>query len=316
MLTLRQIEVIRAIVLAGTVKGAADLLAVSAPGISRVMKHTEGQLGIRLFSRAHGRFVPTTEAQGIFAQINDVFARVENLQYAIAALKRGASSVFSFASVPSIAQHILPPAVRRLRASFPELQMNINILKIEEAIDYLLLRKGEMVAMSFKVDHPGLGSLPLATGRLMALLPQGHALAATPEVALADLAREPLIGIDPADPYGRILAAPFAEAGLRYDLAIQARFGQTIEALVAQGLGVAVIDEFSVAGPLPVGLAVRPLAHPTSFRTFVVVSAETARSIFADRLIELLRAEMRAVVAHRVPPQGPQEQGHGAGRQG
>ena len=166
MLTLRQIEVIRAIVLAGTVKGAADLLAVSAPGISRVMKHTEGQLGIRLFSRAHGRFVPTTEAQGIFAQINDVFARVENLQYAIAALKRGASSVFSFASVPSIAQHILPPAVRRLRASFPELQMNINILKIEEAIDYLLLRKGEMVAMSFKVDHPGLVSLPLATGRL------------------------------------------------------------------------------------------------------------------------------------------------------
>ena len=49
----------------------------------------------------------------------------------------------------------------------------------------------------------------------------------------------------------------------------------------------------AVAGALPAGLAVRPLAHPTSFRTFVVVSAETARAIFAARLIDLLRAEMR-----------------------
>ena len=43
MLTLRQIEVIRAITVAGTVKGAADLLGVSAPGVSRVMKHAEAQ---------------------------------------------------------------------------------------------------------------------------------------------------------------------------------------------------------------------------------------------------------------------------------
>jgi DNA-binding transcriptional LysR family regulator len=41
MLTLRQIEVIRAIMVAGTVGGAARLLNVSSPGISRVMKHAE-----------------------------------------------------------------------------------------------------------------------------------------------------------------------------------------------------------------------------------------------------------------------------------
>jgi hypothetical protein len=37
MLTLRQIEVVRAIMIAGTVNGAAQLLNVSAPGISRTM---------------------------------------------------------------------------------------------------------------------------------------------------------------------------------------------------------------------------------------------------------------------------------------
>ena len=123
MLTLRQIEVIRAILITGPVKGAADLLGVSAPGISRVMKHTETQLGLRLFSRAHGRFAPTEEARHIFTQINEVFAKVENLQHSIDMLKRGESRVFAFASVPSIAQRMLPNAVSRLQARFPDLRM-------------------------------------------------------------------------------------------------------------------------------------------------------------------------------------------------
>ena len=294
MLTLRQIEVIRAITIAGTVKGAAELLGVSAPGISRVMKHTEAQLGIRLFSRVHGHFSPTNEARIIFDQINGVFDRVEKLQQSIDAMKRGATAHFSFGSVPSIARHMVPLAVGRLRATFPDLEMSIDILKIEEVVDYLLLKRGEVVAMSYKIDHPGLMSHPLTSGRLVALLPETHPLAARDQVNLADLAVERLIGINPEDPYGRILAGPFLAAGLPFNLSIRARFGQTVIALVGQGLGVAVIDEFSVSGPMPAGIAVRPIAETTSFRTYAVVNADTPRSAHTDVFISALRAAMQA----------------------
>ena len=293
MLTLRQIEVIRAITIAGTVKGAAELLGVSAPGLSRLMKHTESQLGMRLFSRTHGHFAPTDEARGIFDQINEVYSRVEKLQQSIDAMKRGASTVFSFGSVPSIASHVLPVAVSRLRAEFPDMEMAIDILKIEEAVDYLLLKRGEVVAMSYKIDHPGLMSHPLASGRLVAVVPADHPLAAKAEVTLAELAAEKLIGIEPADPYGKILADPFQAAGVPHRLSIRARFGQTVIALVGQGLGVAVIDEFSVAGPVPHGIAVRQIAEPTTFRTYAVVNADMPRSNYADAFIVALRAAMR-----------------------
>src|SRR5260221_13305357 len=49
MMTLRQIEVIRAVMVTGTIGGAAKLLNVSAPGISRLVKYTEKSLGIRFF---------------------------------------------------------------------------------------------------------------------------------------------------------------------------------------------------------------------------------------------------------------------------
>jgi len=302
MLTLRQIGVIRAIMVAGTINGAAELLNVSAPGVSRVMKHAESQLGIRLFTRRRGRFIPTREAKSVFSQLNEVFHKVADLQYAVDRLKQGETAVFAFASVPSIAQFILPRAVRRLRQEFPEQRININILKIEEAIDYLLLKEGEVVAMSYKLDHPGLISHPLAVGSLVAIVPEEHELTEPGSVSLAELTRYPLIGIAPADPYGSIMAAAFEEAGLALDLSIQARFAHTVHALVRQGLGVVLIDEFSVCGGAMPGIVRRPIIEPTQFRTYAVVNADEPLSIFAERLIDGLRSEMRQAVQHRSQP--------------
>ena len=79
MLTLRQIEVIRAVMVAGSIAGAAKLLGVSAPGLSRLMKYTERSLGLRLFDRRQGRFVPSEEAKDIFKQVNIIFAQVGGL---------------------------------------------------------------------------------------------------------------------------------------------------------------------------------------------------------------------------------------------
>lgn len=299
MLTLRQIEVIRAIMVAGTVNGAAQLLNVSAPGVSRVMKHAENVLGMRLFSRRHGRFIPTAEAKGIVDQVNDIYRKVENLQFSIDSLKRGAASVFSFASVPSIAQFVMPRAVQRLSRKYPDLVMNIDILKIEEAIDYLLFRRGELVAMSYRLDHPGMIFHPLAKGELVAIVAEEHPLAARSEVSVAELARFPLIGIDAGDPYGNIIARAFTGNGQPFELSIKARFAYTVLSLVRQNLGIAVIDEFSVAAPTVQGIVRLPIVEPTEIHAYAAVNADVPESLFADDTIRILREEMQAAVRHR-----------------
>jgi len=176
MLTLRQIEVIRAIMITGSVGGAARLLNVSSPGISRVMKHAEGLLGIKLFSRKGGRYTPTREASDIFTQINNVYDKVEDLGFVIRRLKSGADLELRVGSVPSISNVMVPRAIADVRRKFPNLLIDVDILKIEEAIDYLLLGKGEVVAVSHKLEHPMLTFEPLAQGRLKCIVPQGHPL--------------------------------------------------------------------------------------------------------------------------------------------
>jgi DNA-binding transcriptional LysR family regulator len=292
MLTLRQIEVIRAIMVTGSVGGAARLLNVSSPGISRVMKHAEGMLGLKLFSRKAGRYTPTSEANDIFSQINGVYERVEDLQFLIKRLKRGADAELKIGSVPSISNVMVPRAIADVRRRYPNLLIDIDILKIEEAINYLLLGKGEMVAVSHKAEHPMLTFEPLAKGRLKCIVPLGHPLAKREPVTADQIVRYPLIGIDPNDPYGRIMAGIFSNHALSYEVTIRARFGSTVCALVTQGLGVAIIDEFTLAADNWPNLRALEIVEATAFQTYIAYRKDTTLSSYCEHFIAALRDHM------------------------
>ena len=99
-LTLRQVEVIRAVMMTGSIAGAAEYLNVSAPGISRLVKHAEESLRVRLFERKGGVFLPAPEARAVFDQINEVYGKIEGLETAIGNLNSGKSGALAFGSVP------------------------------------------------------------------------------------------------------------------------------------------------------------------------------------------------------------------------
>jgi DNA-binding transcriptional LysR family regulator len=87
--------------------------------------------------------------------------------------------------------------------------------------------KGEVVAVSHKLEHPMLTLEPLAPGRLRCIVPQSHPLARRERVSADEIVQYPLIGIDPNDPYGRIMAGIFSSHALSYEVTIRARFGST-----------------------------------------------------------------------------------------
>lgn len=297
MLTLRQIEVIRAIMVTGTVGGAARLLNVSSPGISRVMKHAETLIGVKLFNRRGGRYSPTREANAIFNQINGVYDKVEDLQFVISRIKRGASIELKIASVPSIANVMVPRAIADVRKAYPNLLIECDILKIEDAVDYLLLGKGELVAMSSQIEHPMLSCAALARGRLKCIVPEDHPLARRSRVTAGEIVKYPLIGVDPNDPYGRIMAGVFASHALHYEVTIRARFGSTVCALVTYGLGIAIIDEFTLAADNWPRVRVLDIVEPTVFQTYVVHRKDAAPSAYGALFVDALRGHMEALVS-------------------
>ena len=301
MLTLRQIEVIRAIMVTGSIVGAARLLNVSQPGLSRLMKYTEDSLGVRLFDRRAGRYVPTSQARNIFNLLDTVHQKMDDLQAAVAGLGRGESQELCIASVPSIANVMVPRAIAKSRRRYPELSLDVNILKIEEAIDYLLVGRGELVAISSRFDHPIVEFEPLATGRLVGIVANDSPLAGRKLITPQEMAEHPLIGINPKDPYGAIMAGMFTNNKLDYQMNVKARFGTTVCSLVAEGLGIAIIDEFTVAHGVVRGVTSIEIDADSEFHTYIAYRKDLPLSVYAEFFRNTLRAEMAAVSSLEKP---------------
>ena len=285
--------------ISGSLTGAARLLNVSQPGVSRTMKHLELVLGVTLFVRQGGRFIPAPEAHEVFVQLHDISKKLENLQFSMHQLERGRDVELAIGSVPSIANCMVPRAISGLRQRFPDIVLNIELLKIEEAIDYLLLGRGELVCMSHLFEHPSITFKPLATGRLVCLVDRTHPLASREQVSAYDIAQYALIGIDPSDPYGAILAQVFDGTKVDYKISIRARFGTTVISLVKQNLGVAVLDSFTVADLRPEndGVVIVPIENDPVFYTYVAMRNDRKPSSFAERFVEILRETMNSDAA-------------------
>jgi DNA-binding transcriptional LysR family regulator len=74
---------------------------------------------------------------------------------------------------------------------------------------------------------------------------------------------------------------------------------------VKAGLGIAVIDQFTVAhGGYP-GVEVIRIVEPTRFDTYVAVKRGAPLSLHIEHFIDCLRTEMRAVGSHKIAAAKP-----------
>lgn len=63
----------RAVMEAGTITAAGDLLGRSQPAVSRMLDRLEYELGLRLFERRKGRIIPTAEAHLLLDEVDQAF---------------------------------------------------------------------------------------------------------------------------------------------------------------------------------------------------------------------------------------------------
>ena len=112
-LNLRQIEVFRAVMTTGSISGAAKLLFVSQPAVSRLLSHTEQRLGFALFERIKGRLYPTPESRQLFREVETVYAGVRRVGELASELSERRSGILHLVSSPSIGHMLVSLTISR-----------------------------------------------------------------------------------------------------------------------------------------------------------------------------------------------------------
>lgn len=289
MLTLRQIETFRAIMIAKTISAAAQMLGTSQPGLSRMLGHMEDKLHFRLFDRTRGRLVPTHEARVLFEEIEHVYKGFEDLSHIIRRLAKGDDRTFRVGASPSLGHSVVPQMLARLTANYPGLTIQFDILSVEQAPDYLALQRGDYALTMFPIDHPNVLSSRIGTGRMVCAVPSGHPLAARERVRVADIAGERLQSFRPATPHGRVISEMFAKAGEELEIATYVRFAETAVAFVANGMGIALVDSFTAMQAHAETVRFLEFDDPGTLPVYINRNLESPRAIIGETFEEIAR---------------------------
>jgi DNA-binding transcriptional LysR family regulator len=286
---LRHIEVFHAVMQAGTVSGAAQVLHISQPAVTKVLQHAEAQLGITLFQRTRGKFVPTPEAQRLFVEVDRLHGDLVAIRRLAASLKSGQAQSVRLAATPALGMTVVPAAMARWHRALPGARCALFTHHTRELVSALLLGEADMALSMQDPRHPGIGSEILASAPMAALVPMRSPLARrSGPLQVTELPPE-MIGLDADDPLGnRVLAACEAADHLP-QMRITVQTYQLARALAEAGLGVTVVDPFTAASADRQQVRVRPLDPPLPVSLHLLWAASAPLSQAARRLVVDLR---------------------------
>lgn len=244
-MTLRQLELLRALIRHRTTVAAAQDLGLTQPAVSNALRAVEQQLGFALFHRVNNRLFPTDEALSLHADGEAIFALHARLQGRVQELQRGTSGRLSIVATPPLAYSLIPTALRRFLAARPDTRVFLDVRRYEGVTEAVLTRVADLgFALGF-ARQPGIGHQVIHQGEMVCALPPGHRLAGLVTIAPQDLIGTPMIGLERGTRLGDAVRARFEQAQVAYAPAVEVRYCNTACVLAAAGVGAAVVDPFS-----------------------------------------------------------------------
>lgn len=300
-MTLRHMEVFRAIMLTGSVSGAARMLFVSQSVVSRMLAHLESRIGFALFERKGGALRPTQNAHVLFKDVTEVFSLAERMDVLIDKMGLPCSDRVAFCASPSLGLSVVPAAVGRFRRLDPNVHFTIKTSLVSEMPSELLGKTADFCLSIWPIEHPNLKCTPLFDGRLMLVVPRGHPLSTRPKVVVRDLQDMPLISFMNGMPVSGLIRESLQRKGLQLDPIVEVTRSEVACALVRREVGVALVYSFSVDENLWGDLVVKEIDIDIPVLTYLITSNFSSLSPHATRFVEILCEEAVALGYARSP---------------
>ncbi|WP_367372091.1 LysR family transcriptional regulator [Pseudomonas lini] len=290
-ISIRHIEVFRAIMQAGSVTGAARLLFTSQPTVSRELARLESISGLRLFDREGGRMVPTAQAIMLLEEVEHSYIGLERINSVAQSIRRFEHGQLSVACLPLFSQTLLPKVCKHFQQQHSGIGLSIAAQEsplLEESLSAqrydLGLTEGEHVPRGTQ------GEL-LFCSDMVCILPEGHPLLSRSLLVMEDFRGVDFINFSGLDIYRQTLDEHFRQAGVNRHTVIETTNAASVCAMVRQQLGVAIINPLSAVEESGRGLVIRPINVSIPYRVMLIRPDYRPSSTFVDAFCKSLSDE-------------------------
>ena len=303
MFNVARMRVLREIAQHGSFSAAAQSLSYTQSAVSQQIAVLEAETGTALLERLPRGVRLTGAGRTLVEHTEGILAQLEAAEEELAALAGLRGGQLRMASFPTAGAALMPVAIAAFRASYPEVQLTLAEGEPEEIAPRL--RAGEFdIALLFEfapteetdtADGANPKRVKLLEDPLYLALPRGHRLARKRALRLEELSGEAWVQTSAASPCARHVVRCCHAAGFEPNVAFESDDYQTVQGLVAAGVGVALIPELALIDPGREDVVVRALSPCPPVRS--VIAALPATLGTKTRLIPAASAMLRTLEA-------------------
>lgn len=301
-ITLRHLEAFRAIMVRKTVTGAAEMLGVTQPVVTRLIVDLEERIAIPLFRRAKGRLIPTPEAALLFEDVHQSLVGIERIANAASNIKALKLGHLEIAAAPAMALTFLPNAIASFAREHPDTVVSMHMHTTPTVLDMI---QGERCDLGFAMlpmhtTRHG-NSEVLLSARMVGAVPVQHRLARCKTLRPEDFEGESFISMPPLLETRTKIDSLFLSYGVNRRMNAETQISYAIIKLVEAGVGLSIIDPLTASGYTDGRVKFIPFEPEIINDYSLIVSARNASTLILKPFIDHARREIRRMVpAHLV----------------
>lgn len=285
--------VLREVALRGSIAAAADALGFTPAALSQQIAKLEREAGMALVDRGPRSIRPNDAGWALVAHTEAILARLASAESELRALAGMSGGTLRIASFQTVSATILAAALRAFTVRYPT--VDVTLAEADPELGLSRLRSGEVeLAILWEYDFvparpdEEIVRVPILDDPIHILLARDHPAAVRPSLRLDQLAQDAWIASTPRSSCHPFTVRACNAAGFEPRISAETNDHHVLERLVADGVGVALVPELSLAGIDP-EVVVRPVA-PSSpkRRIFAACRRESERIPRVAAMLELL----------------------------
>lgn len=312
-LSLRQLEVLKAVADCGTMARAGAQLYLTGPAITQQIQQLEKTLGVPAFDRIGRRLRLTAAGERALAAANDVLTRLGVLAKEMDALRKRDDGTLHL-GILATATHILPPLLAEFRRRSPGIAVHMAVssrdeltrLVLDGEVDLALMGRGpESASDGLAAGEDVLTREPFASNPHVIIAWPGHPLAHERGIAPIELRHECIVQREPGSGTRAMLDGFLAMHRITPRERLTVSGNEMAKHAVMSQLGISLTSMHTLFLELRTGALVKlDVDHTPIMRTWYVVHHSgrwlpPAATAFRDYLLDEGARKVEAIGAGR-----------------
>jgi LysR family hydrogen peroxide-inducible transcriptional activator len=297
---MHQLRYFVAVVEAGNFTRAAQACFVSQPSLSQQIAKLEAEVGRRLLDRLGRRVRLTDAGRQLLDSAMDVLATVEDAKQRLADDGNLAGAHMTLGAIPTIAPYLLPAILQRFTKRHPGVELTVHEDITRNLMGSVIAGELDLAVMALPIEDDRLESEELWTEPLLLALPRAHRLVRKRLITMDELRDARFLVLAEMHCLGEQVLSYCRAHACQPRLACKSAQIATMQALIAQGLGISLLPQMATRQRADKGIVYRRLVGPGPSRTLAVIwRKHRYHSVAAERFLDVLRAHGRSMRPRR-----------------